>query len=273
MLLSDKTKFVFIVTSKKQTEDRFFFDVQYFVNIIKTKQNDIDIIANEDRADICAKCPNLAIANFVKPENALSHISNCNCENLFIIVNCHGGLPLGIDSTVPLQSIPFTEAIKSSSATNIIVLFCQCYAGIYSYVDISHNDKSIVYIGSTGMRPSLSIVFDPDSMPWAANITLIFMAVWMKSPFDIDGDGEFSIADMYMFVSASTNDIVYQLNKNHSMTLKTVIDKGVVSPKSDLEKEIFERAIKDYTEQEIPRQSPWIITNTSLSNLIIEDLK
>jgi hypothetical protein len=272
MLLSDKTKFVFIVTSKKQTEDRFFFDVQYFVDIIKTKQKDIDIIANEDRADICAKCPNLDIANFVKPENAISHISSCNCENLFIIVNCHGGLQsLGIDSTVPLQSIPFTEAIKSSSATNIIVLFCQCYAGIYSYVDISHNDKSIVYIGSTGMRPSLSASIC--GIPWAANITLISMAYWMNSPLDIDGDGKFSIADMYMFVSALTNDIVHQLNKNHSMTLKTVIDKAVLSSKLDLEKEIFERAIKDYTEQEIPRQSPWIITNTSLSNLIIEDLK
>lgn len=272
MQIADKTKFIFIVTSEKNVEDRFFFDVAFFLEKLNGRTSDITIITNADVNSICLKRPILKCATFVDPSKALQTISSCDCENLFLIANCHGGLAVGIDSPTPLKPACVIDAVKHSSAKNIVLFFCQCYAGIYSHTDISADSKSIVAIGATGLRPSISTSLLAN-VSWRANISLIAMANWISRPLDIDGDGQYSIADMYMFISAFTNDVTLAIEKKQNTSIIETMSKyhtvEIVAP--SLASSLYQAAIKAHSNYLIPHQSTWMVYNADPARMVIED--
>lgn len=273
MRIADKTKFLFIVTSQNNVEDRFFFDVAYFVEKLNGKATDIVIVTNADVHSICSKRPILNSATFIDPSEALTTIAACDSENLFIITNCHGGLVSGIDCPTPLKPLAFFDAVKSSSATNVVVVFCQCYAGIYSHTDINSDAKSIVSIGATGLRPSIS-TSRITTVSWRANISLIAMANWLSKPIDIDGDGLYSIVDMYMYMAAFTNDVTLEIEKSQNTSIIESWAKyhvaGVIAP--TLAGSLYKAALKAHSNYLIPHQSTWMNNNIDPACLVFEDL-
>ena len=250
----------------------FFSDIDYFVWKLNGKVSDIIIITNEDAAAIVPKYIQLSNARFVKEMEALNTIERISSENLFVIVNCHGSLQNGIDSSQNLKPYPLTYAIKKSRAKNIIVLLCQCFAGIYSNVDLNCKNKSIVYIGATGLHTSISMPLTQLQINWSANISLIAIATWLANPIDIDGDGFFSIIDLFMFLSAFTNEITHFLEMHNNKSLAESIYAYYQTTPTQSLPIVYKSANEYMPNYFIPHQFTWIEKNCNPIDLKFEDL-
>lgn len=107
MKISEGSKFIFIATSSKHLEDRFLYDVNYGVTILKNQgvaDEDITVVTDAAKETLIAKCTNMSNVFFSTSSSFESVIENADCENLFIISCCHGSIS-GIDSATPNQAL------------------------------------------------------------------------------------------------------------------------------------------------------------------------
>lgn len=272
MNIQDNTTMLFVVTSKDVVEERFFSDIAYFIEKLNGKVNDVTIITNEDAATIVSKYIQLSNAIFIKETEALSTIERINSENLFVFVNCHGSLQDGIDCSQNLRPYPLTCAIKKSRAKNIIVMLCQCFAGMYSNVDLNCENKSIVYIGATGLHSSISMNIPQLQINWSANISLIAVAIWLANPIDVDGDGVFSVIDLFMFLSTFTNEITHFIEKQNNKSLAESIFSYYQTTQTQSLPVVYKLANEYMPNYFVPHQFTWIKKNCNPAKLIFEDL-
>src|SRR5699024_2527800 len=95
------------------------------------------------------------------------------------------------------------HSIKSNNnAQNIVIYLGQCYAGIFNYLDVKGTPNTIL-IGATNLYPSIS--YQSPDISWQANLFLLNLFKWIKSPKDIDGDGKITVMDSFKYAGAETN--------------------------------------------------------------------
>ena len=270
------TKFLFVVTSSGKVEDRFLYDVELFVKIIKSKGVNLSniIIATDAQENIVlSKCPDMQGASFITSLQLLSTINTIDGDNLIILADCHGSIR-GIDAQSPIMPYPLTEAIKTNpSLKNTIVFFGQCYAGIYNWVDLRKDNTNIVYLGATGFDSSLS--YGVSGIPWSANISLVAFGQWLLQPIDIDGDGQFTVMDLYKYIACFTNSVTDEIEKKQTADLVdakvelklSMRDQGnSTDTMMQLEKEAID-VLGNYI---VPHQNPWLLNAFSAQNIQFE---
>lgn len=270
------TKFLFIITSQKKVEDRFFYDAEHYIKAILEKGGSTDniIVATDSSSTmVCAKCPAMQGVIFISSEQVLSMITALNCDNLIILADCHGSL-FGIDSPQPIGSYALTEAIKNNkSVMNVIVLFGQCFSGIYNGVDLRDDDKNIVYIGATGFDSSFS--YKLPTTTWFTNISLMAFRNWIIKPIDIDGDGAFTVMDLYKYIAWFTTSIVHELEKIYTSLfidakVKQELAKKFQEKSPDMMEQLKKEAVEVLGNYTIPHQVPWILNAFSAQRIIFE---
>ena len=174
MKISEGSKFIFIATSSGHLEDRFLYDVNYGVTILKNQgvaDEDITVVTDAAKETLVAKCINMSNVLFSASSSFEYVIENADCENLFVISCCHGSIS-GIDSITPIKPFSLNQALKNNKyAKNILVFLGQCYAGIFNFLDVRDKSKNIVYIGATDIDASLSYMLN--GFRWVANISVV----------------------------------------------------------------------------------------------------
>lgn len=289
MLTSSNTKFLYIMTSSNDLDVRFVKDIarcslMLSVNKKVAYENQV-IVLDVSKDDLVSKFPYFKDSDVIGSSDIYECMKNLECENLFIISSCHGGLG-GIDAKEPIRPHQFTEAIKQNPhIKNCVALFGQCYAGIFNHLDLKCKHKNIVYIGATEMRTGLSIPLlwkscDSDSTiwNWVANIFVFHIATWLNNPIDVDNDGYCSIIDMYKYICYKTNIQTENVEKSEAkrfLDKKITAEIGKVLPKKinneskgemdELDKEAVNEI--DYT---IPHQDCWILNAECAINMIIK---
>ena len=276
MNICTNTKFLFIITSSDKIEDRFLYDAEKCIHTIHGKGvqlNDILIATDSDNSMILAKCPSMRGATFITSQQLLHTINTLECDNLIILTDCHRSIN-GIDAKSQLKPQPFTEAIKSNPfVKNVVVFFGQCYAGIYNWVDVRQDEKNIIYLGATGFDSSLS--YGVAGIPWSANISLIAFFKWLLDPKDIDGDGSFTVMDLFKYIAIFTNNVTNDIEKQQTadlvdakVELKLAMkEKGrSTDAMTKLEKEAIE-ALENYI---VPHQDPWLLNAFSAQQVQFE---
>lgn len=276
MNICSNTKFLFIVTSSDKIEDRFLYDAEICIHTVHGKGvqlSDIVIATDSDNSIILAKCPSMHGATFVTSQQLLYTINTLECENLIILVDCHGSID-GIDAKSPIKPYPFTTAVKTNSfVKNVVVFFGQCYAGIFNWVDVRQEEKNIIYIGATGFDSSLS--YGVSGLQWSANISLIAFFSWLLSPKDIDGDGAITVMDLYKFIAISTHYVTDDIEKQQTtklvdakVELKLAMKERGSSSEAmtKLEQEAIE-ALENYM---VPHQDPWLLNASSAQQVQFE---
>ncbi len=274
MNICSSTKFLFILTSATKLEDRFLYDAQLFIKIIQHKGvnlSNVVIATDEQESIVLAKCPLMHGVKFITSSQLISTIKTIDDDNLIILADCHGSIK-GIDSKSPIMPYSLTDALKSnSSLKNIVVFFGQCYAGIYNWVDVRKDNTNIVYIGATGFNSSFS--YCVGGIKWFANISLVAFGNWLLNPTDIDGDGMFSVMDLYKYIAWFTNKITDDIEKENTshlidakMELKQARDKGDNTLMLQLEKE----AIKVMEHYIVPHQNPWLLNSISAQKITFD---
>lgn len=144
MKISEGSKFIFIATSNGHIEDRFLYDVNYGIGILKSRgvvDDNITVITDQTKGTWVNKYNNMANVSFYPSSSLNFLVENSECNNLFIISSCHGSLD-GIDSVTPIRPFYLNQAIKKNKyAKNILVFLGQCYAGIFNFMDVRDKKK------------------------------------------------------------------------------------------------------------------------------------
>ena len=276
MKISECSKFIFIATSSRYLEDRFLYDVSYGIEVLKTKgvaDEDITIVTDATKETLVAKCPNMANLPFSTSSSFEFVIESADCDNLFIISCCHGSMD-GIDSATPIKPFSLNQALKNNQyAKNILVFLGQCYAGIFNFMDVRDERKNIVYLGATDINTSLSYTLN--GCGWVANISVIALFEWIKNPQDIDGDGIYSITDLYKFVSFFTNNVTKDIEKiqhrrliDASVTLK--FGAGIAKPTNPFTEKIIKDAADIINGYIVPHQNPWMLNAIAAGKMCFE---
>lgn len=276
MKISEGSKFIFIITSSGYLEDRFVYDVNFGINILKGRglaDEDIIIVTDTAKEVLVAKCGNLADIAFSTSSSLDFVIENAICENLFVISCCHGSMS-GIDATPAIKPQFINQALKNNHhAKNILLFLGQCYAGIFNFMDVRDDNKRIVYIGATDIDTSLS--YRLDGCGWVANISVFALFKWLESPVDIDGDGACSITDLYKYVAYYTNNVTRQIEKFHHFhlideSIRIKMDQGKTAHDGSLSSEISKDAIELIRNFIIPHQNIWMLNAIAAGNMCIE---
>ena len=278
MNISSNTIFLFIITSSRNVEDRFLYDAEYCIKSIRSKGVELAniIVATDTEFNlVCAKCPAVNGVSFITSEQIPSTIENLQGDNLIVVTDCHGTIQ-GIDAQNAILPHTITEAVKNNqSFQNILVFFGQCYAGIYNWVDVRHDHKSIVYIGATGFNTSLSC--ELKNTTWCANISVMAFLKWLLNPIDIDGDGCQTVMDLFKYIAYVTNSVTHEIEKLQTTRL---IDKiaefkllDVLKQQGDTSEEMKQlekaavEALKNYS---VPHQDPWLLNAFSAQQIQFE---
>lgn len=278
MKISEGSKFIFIATSHDHIEDRFLYDINYGIGILKSRgvtDKNITVITDLVIGTWVEKYNNMATVKFRESAELNYVIENSECDNLFIVSSCHGSME-GIDSKTPIKPFYLNQAIKKNKyAKNILVFLGQCYAGIFNFMDVRDDEKNIVYIGATDINTSLSSMLN--GCGWVANISVMALFKWLENPRDVDGDGIFSITDLYKFVSCFTNNVTNQIEK---MQTSRLIDASVSlrlekmrlsgqgnTYMSQIVEEAIETTIKKYN---VPHQNTWMLNAIAAGNMNFE---
>lgn len=227
MQIKDKSHFVFVAISSSANEDpqdkeRFIKDIFHSIYVLQ------EIGVSGQNITIVSDWPSQDWENNgfrplvpISPTDACSKIQSIDAENLFVITSCHGGLN-GIGGPTCIRPYDLIEAIKTNcKITNCLVFFGQCYAGVFNYTNVSDEDKKIVYIGATGMRTGISSYMKwnidaNNTLEWIANISVFYMFEWLQTPVDVDNDGNYSIMDLYKYVSYKTNNKTEEIEKGET---------------------------------------------------------
>lgn len=139
-------------------------------------------------------------------------------ENAVMIIGGHGSYEgIHIDKTNFLKPFEIFQSMRSitSIKTGTLIL-CQCYSGIFNYMDAESEPKLFLMAG-TSLKLSLSLQIDLDTeipsvsgnsniKSWAANPFQFYFTEWIANPVDIDGDGLLTFLDSYRYSSSKTNE-------------------------------------------------------------------
>lgn len=186
-----------------------------------------------------------------------------------------------LGGTVCIRPNELISSIKQNEhIQNCLVFFGQCYAGVFNYTNVSDENKNIVYIGATGMRSGISSytkwdISSTSSLQWIANISVFWMFEWMENPVDVDNDGNYSIMDLYKYVSFQTNRITEYIEKEQTISfIKTKIDlefvKKSVSDQKALLSLLDAQANIAKSNYLIPHQDCWILNAIPASKIYFE---
>lgn len=282
MKIAENTKFIYIMTSSKELEPRFIVDIARcaILNTVKGVPYSSQVIVTDmPKDDLITKQKFFSNFDIVNSVSVYDTIRNIECDNLFIITSCHGHL-FGIDAKEIIRPYDFTEAIKQNPhITNCVVLFGQCYAGIFNHLDLSCDNKDIVYIGAAEMRAGLSTplswTINDNTWQWSANIFLYYLATWLYAPVDVDNDERFTIVDLFKYVSYHINIKTESVEKEEAKkywneTIKTEIGKIKPTAGSSTEIEELDKEATEELDYIIPHQDCWILNAEDALSITIE---
>lgn len=110
---------------------------------------------------------------------------------------------------------------------------------------------------------------------WVANISVFALFQWLKKPIDIDGDGIFSITDLYKYVSFYTNDVTRSIEKIQTYHLidasvKLKMEEARATPSSSFSSLITKDAAEAIRNYIVPHQNTWMLNAIAAGSMHLE---
>lgn len=271
-LIAEDTKIIFVMTSSGTLLDRFVDDFNNScldtLHKIGFPEDKITIISDTATSEFTGRYGLPTAIQYEDSSNMIKYIETLDCENLIIVSSCHGSMK-GFDSKTKIQPFPFATALNNNpKANNILVMFGQCFSGIFNYSPIDCSKKNIVFMGASGMNESVSASGVPLIMgkpiSWLANIAIWSFFDWLSAPTDVDGDAKTTVMDLYKQMSSlvlRANDFLEHHSYAEWIKKRGEVEKKIeATDKADtkaidaLNKELHNNNF-DYM---LPRQLPWI---------------
>jgi hypothetical protein len=223
-LIKGNTKWVLFLSTSTEPEHRHILDLAFGLFCLEAAGvNPVDIhiyIDGTDRASIKNFMQNgSANGLLIKESKDFFDDQKINeHENLVIFITGHGSTS-GIDAAPAITPYRLLNCLKGSPALKRAVVYLgQCYAGIFNYIGAGRkigangiSDPEVIFLGATNLHESLSSStqesFVVGTIPWVANLFLLYVFKWWCNPVDVDGDGKLTIIDSYKYAGAASNGI------------------------------------------------------------------
>lgn len=269
----NNTAWIFIAAGN--SEARHIWDILWGVTVLKIKGiKDSQIFIFSDFAHMNKNLETFAITqNIFHAKYLKSEVQKIiDFDHLVMVVTGHGnhhGLPVSGSKLTPSDLV---EAIRScQNLKSGTLILGQCYAGVFNYLPAS-KEPEIVIMGATNLHSSLSStinlnfpIHSPNSSyilnSWLANIFLFYIFEWFLNPIDIDGDGKYTLADLYKYAGVQSNQHLLSLKTKLAMTY----DKWCI----DAKKKIEDHESKAAVLTEIELKSIHEQLNNNLTNLYL----
>lgn len=243
-LLGNNTLWILWSPSPGDSDERHILDISFGLLCLESRgvlPSNIKLIIDGSDENYIKEILSIASSNnyiIYKTSNFDSILSNNFCDNLVVVVTGHGSIE-GISATENIKPYPLVKKIKNTPKLKCgILVLGQCFAGVFNYMNVkevpirvslirkiefrikslvikkykrpsSIKESKLIIIGATNLYESKSFSikerFLNDDYEWAANIFLVMFFKWIKNPVDIDGDGIFSLMDVYKYSGSSAN--------------------------------------------------------------------
>lgn len=223
-LLTERTKWIFLLTSKDDPEERHIYDIAFGIACIESKgitPKSISIFidcVNKTRTASLLGVASSYHYTFKPSADLFTELSTNDFDNIILFVTGHGSIE-GLHGSPSIKPFPLFSAIKKAPGLKLAVAFFgQCYAGIFNYMSIGEKkdekgnliEPPIIVIGATNLFNSISSPttenFHVGQKSWQANLFLLNLFRWIVKPLDIDGDDKYTVMDAYKFAGAFSND-------------------------------------------------------------------
>lgn len=223
-LASDKTSWVLFLGSHSGTpEDRHLLDLAFGLVSLESAgipSQAIQIFVDGHDRKAIKNLVEIGSTNnydIKETKDFFDNLGTNNNQNLVLFITGHGN-QFGIDASPNITPHHLVTALKgANNLERAIVYLGQCYAGVFNYVKAGRSDykdkydTDIILIGATNLQESISypttekFSSNGKDITWVANLFLLYVFKWFSSPFDIDGDGEFTIMDSYKYAGVMAN--------------------------------------------------------------------
>ena len=224
LLGTNNTKWALFLGSNSGTpENRHILDLAYGLACLENagiQPHAINIYIDGKDRKVISSLIDLGSQNkyVIKETNDFfDELKTNTSQNLVVFITGHGN-QYGIDASQQITPYNLISSLKNSSNLERAVVYLgQCFAGVFNYVRAGRSDRQdkydtdIILIGATNLQESISSSTTeyfpaiPQGFTWVANIFLLYVFKWFSSPFDIDGDGIFTIMDSYKYAGVMAN--------------------------------------------------------------------
>lgn len=317
-LKNTNTKWLFVcaIAHEKKNKSRHLKDISFGVfallkNKIPVKNIEIIIDEFEGYEDEIFVQQMLCQFDIKGIDKLDSIIKECQNENFVVIFLGHGN-ENGLGTIPPIKSYQIIENLKSNNSLKCIALiFGQCYAGVFNYVDLQKisdlgeiENINICLMGASHLNSSLSGGISIEyangvTTSWSANVFIYYFFDWLIFPSDVDGDQKYTLIDAFKYAGSKTSQKLILMKKELFSIVSQAqlelfkIKNELVALNKDLENE-FDREIILEKEQSIfsletqeesineiidlhielsyINQDPWIL-NTGIARKIMFNLK
>lgn len=212
--LGAESLWVFVSSSQ---EPRHLHDIVFGVDVLRGRGvDDANILVFVDHL---ASQPHLApfgISNVYQLSEIGKVLAQATAHpSVAVIVTGHGS-ETGLGNGKQVTPAGLCAAMRTVPGAALCVLVLgQCFAGIFNYLDAA-SEPPMVIVGATNLNLSLSFLIklgqpvlqtngSPGLTSWRANLFTFCFFSWIRSPIDIDGDGDVNLLDAYKFAGAVSN--------------------------------------------------------------------
>jgi hypothetical protein len=199
-------------------EGRHIDDVVFCADVLRKKGVlDANILVFTDHPAADAHFGPYGLRNVHALTNLNAVLSRTHARYVVAVCGGHGshlGLQAGANpATSPHQLMSSMRVVRNAEVA--VVFLCQCYAGVFHYIDATSVDPKVVVVGSTMFYPTLSHLVHLAApiqtttglaglRSWGANLYQLSLFEWLRAPRDVDGDGRVDLLDAYKFAGATT---------------------------------------------------------------------
>lgn len=298
VITSSNTHWIFICAILSEDPDdgnpyRHVIDVTVglntLINILNVPKENVSFLLD---TQVVSLKQHEKLLNYVDKVHGVDDFSSVihsnNLPNLIVLVYGHGSIH-GLDAYTNITPFHFVNTLQSRQNLEAgIVVFGQCFSGIYNFVDLRANNSEtsnaqLCFLGASNLNSSISSTSireegEVQKLTWTANLFMLFFFDWLyRKGIDIDGDTKYTLMDAYKYAGgkASENLLLakepctaelYRAQKRLDEIEQEYLNKPTnqedlasFEAKYEIDKKTIQKIIKNNTNIKHTIQDPWFL--------------
>lgn len=190
---------------------------------------------------------------------------------LINIVTGHGnvyGIQNGSSSSI--SPTEYLAPIKKSKNFELAILvFGQCIAGVFNFLDARATKPIFCFIGATGLHSSLNYEVNPQI---TSNVFLSYFTNWFSESQkrqDVTGDGVTDLLDCFKFAGSETSQLILKSRAKWYSQMRAHEGKLLGGNLTPLEESAAHTNVEELLKLIHSVQEPWILNSNQFRSVLL----
>jgi hypothetical protein len=259
------------------------------VDTLKIHRQNISLLLDSQPISIQHQQTHDSLLTYIDKIHPISDFNNIitktTLPNIVVLIFGHGSID-GLDANYKLKPFELVNILHSrQNLESGVVVFGQCFSGIYNFVELYGNKSSnahLCFLGASNLNSSLSSAqLNEGQLRWVANLFMLFFFDWLSiKGVDIDGDGRTTLMDVYKYAGGRTSENLLTAKEKIASTLyyaqkeldqieteyknknfTTSEEETKFKDKYEFDKDFLLRTIKNASDIKHTVQDPWFLNS------------